>query len=95
MVIRRMVGGRREKFFELRIAHRIAIDTELRDVQLVYVVAAGRSFPGILHVDAFIVHAFNLDAGHAEDIVGGRDQEHIVSQRPGVWRRSGRHHRLR
>ena len=71
-----VVVSRIEKTLELAVGHRVLVHPERCDVQLVLVIAACRVLPWVLEVDAFVVHAFNLDAVDAEDIVGCRDLNH-------------------
>ena len=57
-----MVVGGIEELLELRVGHRILIDLERLDVHRMLVEPARRILPWILHVDADVVEAFDLNA---------------------------------
>ena len=68
-----MIVGGVEKLLELRVGDRILVDVERLDLQRVFVKAARRIFPRILHIDADIVESFDFDSRDLEEKVALRE----------------------
>src|ERR1700722_12161819 len=62
-----------QELLELGIGYGILVDIKRGDVHRVLVIAARNILPWILHVDASIVEAFDFEAFHLEEIIGGRN----------------------
>jgi len=69
-VYKRQVSGRPEELLEARIRHRDSVHVEGFDVHRMFMEAARRILPGILHIDASAVQAFNFNPLHFEQKVG-------------------------
>ena len=76
MVVGRAVLCFVEKYLELLVGHRKRVDPKGWDMYLQFMIAPCGGFARILHIDAFIVGALNLDAVHPEDKIRCRDGGH-------------------
>ena len=75
-IISGMVARGIQKYFELRIRHRIFIDPKRIYMNCVQMVASRRVLPGILHIHANITETFDLDAVDFEREIRGGNLYH-------------------
>src|SRR5207247_5780474 len=76
MVVLGAIASGGQESLEFRIGDRCAIDEEACDVDLVAMEPPRGIFPGILHIDAWIVSAFNFGTAYLKIVLAFRNANH-------------------